>query len=84
MIDLRKIGLISGQILVLPFHVVRDTWLNIPANNELTLDPNESARRRIVFMFPINIQPQVIRVPDIGDIPVELLPSIKTDRVGPE
>ena len=70
-IDLKKISLISGQVQSFPFDVKTDEPTEMPPDSKLTVDPGQSARRRIVFSFPVDIKPRFIRIPDFNDIPVE-------------
>jgi len=70
-IDLKKISLISGPIRAFPVNVMTDDPRQMPPDNKLTVDPDQSARRQIVFSFPEDLQPKIIRIPDFNDIPVE-------------
>jgi hypothetical protein len=70
-INLKKISLISGSVQSYPFNLNSDGPPDNPSSNNLTLDPQQSAKRLIIFSFPVNIQPKTIRIPDFNDIPVE-------------
>jgi len=81
-VNLQNFLLMYDQTSVKAYHFYFDTWLEIASSSEITLEPNQSIRRRIVFEFPINKQPRRVRVPNVGDIPVELLttPHEKKDE----
>ena len=71
-IDLKEIDLIYDQTIVPPFYFLFDVWLYIPSSNELTLGASESVRRRLLYSIPIGKQPRVVRLPNVGDIPIQV------------
>jgi len=72
-IDLKDFALIYDQTIVPPAYYLFDQWFSIPSGSEFTLGPDESVRRRILYSIPIDKQPRLVRLPDVGDIPVQVL-----------
>jgi len=72
-IDLKDIALVYDQTIVSPSYYLFDQWFSIPSGSEFTLGPNESVRRRILYSIPIDKQPRLVRLPNVGDIPIQVL-----------
>lgn len=77
-IDLKEIMLIYDQTIMPPFYFLFDVWLYVPSSSEITINPGKSIRRRMLYSIPIGKRPQLVRVPKVGDISIDVIQAKMT------